>query len=549
MRTGRAPRVVRGSPRPVQQNPRPKPPVEKPEKPEEGNVLQNSPFLLLWLAQLSTQVGGNMVIYGLTIIITASYSSSGAVSVLLLSFLVPAIVFSAVAGVFVDRVDKRLMLLVTNVLRGFAYLAIWLVGNNLLLLYLLMVVVSTITTFFGPAEASMIPILVPKGQLISANGLFTLTMNVAFALGFAFLGPFVVAIAGAEVLIVLVAALYFVAAVFCWTLPAATPAGSSPTAGDTVADAEQAVQTMVADFVDGLRYIVEHRNVGWSLSYLFITGALVGVLGVLGPGFAKSALELQAQDFGVIVLPLGLGIVTGILILNSYGRYLPRRRTIETGIVLIGALLVMLSFSSPVAHFLQNHAESNGLSEASNLLSVMSMVMGIAFFVGAAYVMVAISAQTQLQEELPEDVRGRVFGVLNMLVSVASLAPIVVVGPIADVVGIPPVILAVGVIVCLWGAASFLSQRQLGAAEAQARAPMTPSGAPVDPLTVAVSSGDVPSAVRRRHRALMRRRGGAGVDRDEGAERGTRTDRARTVPSASDGDGANVGDGPMPGHE
>src|SRR5450759_3995930 len=99
-------------------------------------VLRNRPFLLLWLAQLSTQVGGMMVIYGLTIVITTAYASNTAVGVLLLSFLVPAIVFSAIAGVFVDRVDKRHMLVVTNILRGIAFLAIVLVGNNLAMLYL-----------------------------------------------------------------------------------------------------------------------------------------------------------------------------------------------------------------------------------------------------------------------------------------------------------------------------------------------------------------------------------------------------------------------------
>ena len=481
--------------------------------PEEGNVLQNRPFLLLWLAQLSTQVGGNMVIYGLTIIITTAYASKSAVSVLLLSFLVPAIVFSAVAGVFVDRVDKRVMLLVTNILRGFAFLAIWLVGNNLLLLYLLMVLVSTVTTFFGPAEASMIPILVPKRQLLSANGLFTLTMNVAFAAGFALLGPFLVALAGAQVLIVAVAALYFVAAGFCWILPAAPPPPEClPSAGDTVADAEKAVQTMVSDFVEGLKYIRDHRNVGWSLSYLFITGALVGVLGTLGPGFAKDALQLQAQDFGIIVLPMGLGIVTGILVLNSYGRYLPRRRTIETGILFIGGMLALLSFASPVAHFLEDKATVTGLATASNLLSVMSMVMGIAFLTGAAYVIVAISAQTQLQEELPEDVRGRVFGVLNMLVSVASLAPIIVVGPVADVIGIPPVILAVGIIVVAWGSASVVSQRERGLDFGGARAPMTPSGAPVDPVTVAVLPNEMAGGPHQDVEAELEVEAGSGAE-------------------------------------
>jgi len=455
-------------------------------------VLQNRPFLLLWLAQLSTQVGGNMVIYGLTIIINASYGSS-AVSALLLSFLVPAIVFSAMAGVFVDRVDKRHMLLVTNILRGLAFMVIVFVGNNLLMLYLLMIFVSTVTTFFGPAEASMIPFLVPKKQLLAANGLFTLTMNVAFALGFALVGPFVVALASAQLLIVIVAALYFVAAVFCWTLPSSPPAGSGAvTAGQTVADAERAVETMVSQFVEGITYIREHHNVGWSLSYLGITGALVGVLGVLGPGFAKTTLALGEKDFGLIVLPLGLGVVMGILVLNSYGRYLPRRRTIEAGIIGTGILLVLLAGAVPISNFLKAGASSSGLAEASRVVSLLSLVMGIAFLIGAAYAIVAISAQTQLQEELPEDVRGRVFGVLNMLVSIASLAPIMIVGPVADVVGREPVILVVGIIVSLWGTASVAGRRPQP--HGDARAPSTPSGAPVDPMTAATSPSDFGTA-------------------------------------------------------
>jgi len=451
-------------------------------------VLQNRPFLLLWLAQLSTQVGGNMVIFGLTVIITTAYHSSSAVSALLLSFLVPAILFSAIAGVFVDRVDKRHLLIVTNILRGLAFLGIFVGGNNLLALYLLMLFVSTVTTFFGPAEASMIPFLVPKGQLLAANGLFTLTMNVAFALGFALLGPVLVALASAQLLILIVAGLYFVAAVFCWTLPPSPPVGSGAVgAGQTVADAERAVGTMVGQFVEGITYIREHHNVGWSLSYLGVTGALIGILGVLGSGFAQTTLRLGAKDFGLVVLPLGLGVVMGILVLNSYGRYLPRRRTIEVGLIAMGVLLAVLACVSPIANFLEDRAASSGLAEASRVVSLLSLVMSIAFLVGGSYAIVAISAQTQLQEELPEDVRGRVFGVLNMLVSVASLAPIIIVGPIADLVGREAVIFAVGVVVCLFGLLSVLSRRRLTSEEASARAPQTPSGAPVDPMTAATS--------------------------------------------------------------
>jgi MFS family permease len=452
-------------------------------------VLANRPFLLLWLAQLSTGVGGNVGLYGLSIIITASYASSTAVGVLFASFLVPAIIFSAIAGVFVDRVDKRHMLLVTNVLRGFAFLALFAGGNNLLAVYVLMIIVSTVTTFFGPAEASMIPFLVPKNQLLAANGLFILTTNGAFVLGFAVLGPFVVALASAQILLLIVAVLYFVAALFCWTLPPSPAAlAEGVSAGQTVAEAERAVGTMMSQFREGIAYIRDHRSVGWSLSYLGITGALVGVLGVLGPKFAQITLGLGPKDFALIVLPLGLGIAMGILVLNSYGRYLPRRRTIEVGIIAMGVLLVLLSLVGPISRFLRESAASTGLADASRVVSLLSLVMGIAFLIGAAYSLVAISAQTQLQEDLPEDVRGRVFGVLNMLVSVSSLAPILVVGVVADIVGREPVILVTGVIVSLWGVASVASR---GARPGgTARAPSTPSGAPIDPVTAAVAPHD-----------------------------------------------------------
>jgi MFS family permease len=458
----------------------------EPEQSSGLAVLRNRPFLLLWLAQLSTQVGGNMVIYGLTILITTTYASATAVGALLLSFLVPAIIFSAIAGVFVDRVDKRHMLVVTNVLRGLAFLAIVFVNNNLVMLYLLMIFVATVTTFFGPAEASMIPFLVPRSQLIAANGLFTLTMNVAFAIGFALAGPFLVALASPQALIVIVAVLYFIAAVFCWTLPSEGN-GGAVTAGQAVAEAERAVETMLGEFTEGIAYIRDHRPIGWSLSYLGITGALVGILGCLGPGFAKTVLALSEKDFVVVVLPLGVGIVAGIVALNAYGRLVPRRRAIEAGMITLGVLLAFLSVAGPISRFLEANVASQ-FKEVSRMVSVLGLVIGIALVVGFAYAIVAISAQTQLQEDLPEEVRGRVFGVLNMLVSIASLAPIIVIAPIADLVGQEPVIMTVGFAVAIWGLASVLTRGSLAPAEVQARAGTTPSGAPVDPLTAAATA-------------------------------------------------------------
>lgn len=433
-------------------------------------VFRNRPFLLLWLAQAFTQIGGNMVIFGLTVIISKSTGSTTAVSALILTFLVPAVLFSAVAGVYVDRLDRRIVLIVTNVLRGFAFIGVFFVGDNLLAIYLLNIFTSTVTVFFAPAEAAMIPRLVPKRQLLPANGIFTLTLNAAFALGFALIGPLVVKIAGPQALLILVAAFYFVAAGFCITLPAYPPTSANVMTRQTVSETEKAVESVFWQLREGLAYIRDHRQISWSLTYLGIAASLVGVLGVLGPNFALRTLGLKEEDFVVVVLPLGAGIVMGILLLNAYGRLLPRRRVIEFGLVALGILLAGMALSGQISRFLARAEAAAGLVDLSALTSLLAIVVVLAFFAGISYGFVAIPSQTQLQEELPEDVRGRVFGVLNMLVSVASFLPILVVGPIADLIGTTLVLLLVAIAIGASGIASIVLRGALKPAETLSRA-------------------------------------------------------------------------------
>ena len=428
-------------------------------------VLRNPRFLALFLSQLLTQVGGNMVLFALTLQVynltrpaPGAPGSSTAVSILLLTFLVPAVIFGAVAGVYVDRLDRRKILIWTNVFRGIAFLALLFVATDLALVYLLTIVVSTLTTFFGPAEAAMIPVVVERRQLLAANSLHILTLQASFFLGFALLGPLFVTLVGPVTMLWIVGALYLGAAALCLVLPSYSPRDAAPNPTQALGEAGSAVATTFSQLRDGLRYIAENRTIFWPLTYLAITASLIGVLGVLGPGFASQALGLRERDFVVVVLPLGVGLVLGILLLNVYGRYFPRRRTIEGGLFGLGVTLSALSFAQPVTRALH-------LGESIALLWI---VIVVAFAAGLAYALVAVPAQTQLQEELPEDIRGRVFGVLNMLVSVASFLPIIIVGPIADAIGTTPVVLgsAVFVIVAAVGSLVWAHPTSEGTASA-----------------------------------------------------------------------------------
>ena len=409
-----------------------------------GAVLRNRRFLALWIAQVVTQVGSNMVLFGLTVEVFTLTGKSTSVSLLILAFLVPAVIFGAIAGVYVDRNDRRLVLVTTNAARGVLFLVLLLVRTDLALIYLLTVVISTLTTFFGPAEAAMIPVIVSKRQLLSANSVYLLTLQASFFLGFALIGPLVVNVAGPAWLLVFVAATYFVGAALCLLLPANHPRTGASHPVEALEEASTAVRTTFGQLVDGVHYMLDNRTIFWPLAYLALTASLIGVLGVLGPGFATHVLGLSERDFVVVVLPLGLGLVMGILVLNVYGRFFSRRRGIEGGLVALGLTLLALSLAQPI------------VTNLSLTVSLLSVVIVVAFAAGVAYAFVAVPAQTQLQEELPEAVRGRVFGVLNMLVSIASFLPIIIVGPIADVVGTPVVVQGAAVVTLLVAIGSIL---------------------------------------------------------------------------------------------
>ena len=248
------------------------------------------------------------------------------------------------------------------------------------------------------------------------------------------------------------AGLYFLAAVFCVTLPASPPPASTeedPHSGLGVGDAERAMGSTFGQLREGFSFIRANRTIAWSLIYLAIAASLVGVLGVLGPSFAKETLGSQGR---------------GLRGRRPAARVRDRDR--DPAAQLVRPLLpssprASRAGSSPSASSWRpcprpgrSAASSRGPIapgglDLSGVTSLLAVVVVIAFFAGIAYGLVAIPSQTELQEDLPEDVRGRVFGVLGMLVSVASFLPIIIVGPIAENVGTTAVIfvMAIGVMV------------------------------------------------------------------------------------------------------
>ncbi len=229
--------------------------------------------MLLWVAQLLSQLASNMVLAALMATVVSATGSNTANAVLILTFLVPAVIFSAVAGVFVERSDARIIMLGSNLLRAGGTVLFIFVGTHVGLILVINFFIATVTAFFAPAELTAMPRLVDRRNLMAANSIFVLTVNATFAIGFGFLGPLLLTTAGADAVFVVVAVMFGLAALAIVPLPSVRPERVEALVTETTVHALRAVIDQVQE---GIQFVRSHRRIAWSLGYLGIAASLIG---------------------------------------------------------------------------------------------------------------------------------------------------------------------------------------------------------------------------------------------------------------------------------
>ncbi|MCL5411702.1 MAG: MFS transporter [Patescibacteria group bacterium] len=388
------------------------------------SVVYNINFLKLWGAQILTQVALNMLYYILTIWVWESTHSNTAVGALILSFGIPAVIFGPFAGVLVDRWDTRMVIVGTNLLRTLMLPLFALALNVPPTVFVLTLAISFVTQFFIPAEGSSIPALVKKDQLISANSLFTLSLNTSMAVGYLMASPFL-RVLGNNGTIFVIFFCFLVATIITERLPRIP--GLSGGKG---------FSTVIAELMEGGKFIFANRTVRSAILSITLFQSLVLILASLGPGFAASVLKVAVVDVSIIVLaPAIAGVVVGTLVLPRLGKRWPERFLITIGIISGGILLASL-----------------GLLRADLWnFDVTKVAMTILFFLGVANSFVNVPATTMIHKLVPSDLRGRVYGIVNMLISGVAFLPLLIVGGLADVFGVSLILVLIGFFVFFLG--------------------------------------------------------------------------------------------------
>lgn len=383
-----------------------------------GAVFSNFGFMLLWLGQLTSQLADRIFVYVLMILIYQSTHSNLGVALPLLAFGIPSVLVSPWAGIIVDRLDRKGILVISDVIRGLLILLlIPLIAKSLLWIFLVSLLIYTAAQFFAPAESSSIPELVEKHNLIVANSLFMITWMASSVVGFG-LGAPIVNLFSEKTTFVIAAVLYFFSAAAIFLIPL-RPA-TQPKTRREIWD----------DILIGFKFISRSDVVKYSLLKLFVAASAIATLSLLAISYASDILKIGERNFGYLIIAAGVGMVMGMFTLERLRHYFKMGTIVVASFLGSGLLLIWLA-------------------NIRDLQLAMFLIM----LLGLGNIYITSSIQTILQHAIPRQIRGRVFGVQNMVVNSAFTLPVVLFGFIADLFGILTALSLLGVVVLAMGVA------------------------------------------------------------------------------------------------
>jgi MFS family permease len=169
-------------------------------------------------------------------------------------------------------------------------------------------------------------------------------------------------------------------------------------------------------------------------------------------------LGLSEEDALFLVLPAGVGVVLGSLLVGRFGARVDRTFLIAAGLLGMGVAVTLLAVYRRVLAELLPHVPRALALEAhpGGLSGFLIAVMVFAGLLGLANAATVIPANTTIQEGTPDELRGRVFSVLNALGNLGSTVPVLVIGVLADLLGVGRLMLLVGLAILLIGTVSAL---------------------------------------------------------------------------------------------
>jgi len=397
-------------------------------------LLRDKNFSLLWCSQIISNFGDRLNQMALIGLMYARTPGSTLELAKLLSFtIIPVFIVGPIAGIYVDRWNRKYTMIFCDLARGLLVLFVPLAityFRSMVPVYILVFIIFSATRFFLPSKLSIIPDIVHKDKLLLANSLTSTTMMIATIVGFGF-GGIIVGRLGAKGGFYVDSITYFISAVMLSSV-----AIRFKRAGNFSAPREKLrkilKKTILGDIKEGLLYLRDHRDIRMVANTMFLLMAGVGSIYIIIIVFVQEALGSSTEHLGLLAMFLGAGLFLGSLAYGRFGAGLSKKDVISFGLFITG--LVIVVFSVVLKWWPSFFAAA-----------ILSVVLGM--FASP----IIVSSNTLLHEVMKDEMRGRIFSSLDVIMHIAFLVFMVLTSLAGEWIGKAAVLITIGAIFSMIG--------------------------------------------------------------------------------------------------
>jgi MFS family permease len=386
-------------------------------------------FKRLWLAQAVSILGDFLAVFAVINLITFRWHGTPLqVTNVMIAYIIPITIVAPLAGVFIDRWNVKRAMIASDLIRSVLILGLVFV-TRLEHIYVIFFLVSSVSSFFGPAQSVTLRTLVPMNGLMAANALMSQ----------AFYTMRIIAPAAAGLLV------YWMGENSCFYLDTVSFIFSAAMLStivvmrvvSTKGPSDKSVGGLMKDYTAGSRFILTHPAISFVMIAMMTAMFVMSCFSPLISVYVRDQLHAGTRSFGLISAMVGIGLIAGTQVVNAVAKGFSKKHVALCGLF--------------------------GLAFATFVLALFktAWLAGVSMFgIGFAVAFIIVPTQTLMQQETPHDMLGRVSSSFMAVFSLSQLLGLLLSGSLADWIGVRRLFLASAVLLVILSAAGFFWLRE-----------------------------------------------------------------------------------------
>ncbi|MFA6217922.1 MAG: MFS transporter [Candidatus Omnitrophota bacterium] len=408
------------------------------------HILGNRNFFLLWLGQIISQLGDRLDQMALIAFVYLRAPGSSLEIAKTLSFtILPVFLIGPLAGVYVDRWDRRKTMYFCDFIRAALVLTIptcLFYSKNLTWIYCIIFIVFSVGRFFVPAKLSIIPEVVEEKDLLIANSLISTTGMIAAILGFGVSG-IIVEWLGAKSGFYLDSLSFLISGLLIFAI--VKKHSATPVPRKTDAPPLLIIRKSVLhEIKDGILYFIKEKDIRFTAGIMFVLWAALGAVYVVIIVFVQKTLHSATKDLGLLIMFLGIGLFLGSLAYGRFGQKISHYKTIFSALILSGIMVVLFAIGI-------------------NRYPFFSVAATLALALGLTIAPIMIATNTIIHKVSQNHMLGKIFSSLEIIMHLGFLLFMFLSSILAE--KIPPlfILIFVGSVISIIGIINLILDRKI----------------------------------------------------------------------------------------